>query len=118
MDCMMTIRMAALVLALLPLTACVSANYGEKPQAWCGWYMRQQVQQDPGEKFNRAKEWAKLGSPISNPEPGAIVVWRHHVGRIEQVTGKDTAIITSGNDGNQVRTRERSIKRAIALRRL
>ena len=87
-----------------------------RPRAWCGWFMRGQVGSDPGPSFNLARSWASYGSNAGGPQVGAIVVWRHHVGKI---VGHENGqwIIQSGNDGRAVRTRPRSIAGAIAFRR-
>jgi hypothetical protein len=88
----------------------------ERPRAWCGWYMRQvEAVADPA--YNRAANWAHYGRPASGPQPGVIVVWPHHVGVIRG--GPDGAgewLVESGNDGNAVRTRFRSLRGAIAFR--
>jgi hypothetical protein len=91
-------------------------HHAGRPQAWCGWYMRGQVGSDPGPEFNLARSWARYGSNAGGPSVGAIVVWRHHVGKI---VGQENGqwIIQSGNDGHAVRTRPRSIANAIAFRR-
>ena len=86
-----------------------------RPRAWCGWYMRTQVGSDPGPSYNLARSWARYGSNAGGPTVGAIVVWRHHVGKIVgRVNGK--WIIQSGNDGHAVRTRPRSLAGVIAFR--
>jgi hypothetical protein len=89
---------------------------GGRPRAWCGWYMRGQVGADPGPTYNLARSWAHYGSDAGGPSVGAIVVWRHHVGKI---VGHENGkwIVQSGNDGHAVRTRARSIAGAIAFRR-
>jgi hypothetical protein len=87
-----------------------------RPQAWCGWYMRQ-VEQVADPSYNRAANWAHYGQPAFGPAPGVIVVWPHHVGVIRG--GPDSAgewLVESGNDGDAVRTRFRSLRGAIALR--
>jgi hypothetical protein len=86
-----------------------------RPAAWCGWYMRSQVGVDPGPQFNLARSWARYGTNAGGPSVGAIVVWRHHVGRI---VGQENGqwIVQSGNDGHAVRTRPRSLAGAIAFR--
>jgi hypothetical protein len=88
---------------------------GGRPRAWCGWYMRQQVGGDPGPQYNLARSWAHYGSNAGGPTVGAIVVWRHHVGKI---VGRENGqwIVQSGNDGHAVRTRPRSLAGAIAFR--
>ncbi|MHB0785586.1 C40 family peptidase [Bradyrhizobium sp. 5.13L] len=45
-----------------------------------------------------------------------IVVWRHHVGVITGRAANGEWIVKSGNDGNRVRERPRSLARVIALR--
>jgi hypothetical protein len=91
------------------------AHYAGRPGAWCGWYMRGQVGSDPGPSYNLARSWAHYGSDAGGPTVGAIVVWRHHVGKI---VGQENGqwIVQSGNDGHAVRTRPRSLAGAIAFR--
>lgn len=90
-------------------------HYAGRPRAWCGWYMRTQVGSDPGPSYNLARSWAHYGSNAGGPRVGAIVVWRHHVGKI---VGHENGqwIVQSGNDGHAVRTRPRSLAGAIAFR--
>jgi hypothetical protein len=90
-------------------------HYAGRPGAWCGWYMRAQVGSDPGPSYNLARSWAHYGSAAGGPSIGAIVVWRHHVGKI---VGQENGqwIVQSGNDGHAVRTRPRSLAGAIAFR--
>ena len=86
---------------------------GGRPRAWCGWYMRHLLGvADPA--YNLARNWAHWGRSGA-PGVGAVVVWRHHVGKI---VGQENGqwIIQSGNDGHAVRTRPRSIAGAIAIR--
>ena len=91
------------------------AQLGGRPRAFCGWYMRSQVGSDPGPSYNLARSWASYGSNAGGPQVGAIVVWRHHVGKI---VGRENGqwIVQSGNDGHAVRTRPRSLAGAIAFR--
>ena len=89
-------------------------GYGPRPAAWCGWEMRQLVSNDPGPAFNLARNWAHWGQ-AGPAGVGAVVVWSHHVGKIVGQEGGEW-IIESGNDGNRVRTRPRSIAGAIAIR--
>jgi hypothetical protein len=92
-----------------------SPRLGGRPRAWCGWYARTMVGQDPGPAFNLARNWSRWGRPAS-PGVGVVVVWSHHVGMI---TGRDANgqwIVKSGNDGHAVRERVRSISGAIAFR--
>jgi hypothetical protein len=73
------------------------------------------TQKSGGPEFNLARNWARYGAP-SRPRPGAVVVWRNHVGIIERVVDSCTAIVRSGNDGGAVRSRPRNICNAIAVR--
>jgi hypothetical protein len=92
----------------------IGAHIGGRPAAWCGWEMRQLVSGDPGPAFNLARNWAHWGQ-AGPAGVGAVVVWSHHVGKIVGEEGGEW-IIESGNDGNRVRTRPRSIAGAIAIR--
>jgi hypothetical protein len=76
--------------------------------------MRQLVGSDPGPTFNLARNWAHWGH-AGPAGVGAVVVWPHHVGKI---VGRENGqwVIESGNDGDRVRTRPRSIEGAIAIR--
>lgn len=67
-------------------------------------------------RLNLAHNWARLYGSPSGPQPGAVVVWRHHVGELVNHVAGDVWIVHSGNDGNAVRTRARSIAGAIAFR--
>lgn len=84
--------------------------------AWCGAYMADKlgIQGPQARELWVARNWARVGRP-TEPHVGAIVVFPHHVG---QIVGGEPGhwIINSGNDGHAVRTRERSIGRAIAIR--
>jgi hypothetical protein len=92
----------------------IGAHIGGRPAAWCGWEMRQLVSGDPGPAFNLARNWARWGQ-TGPAGVGAVVVWPHHVGKIVGQEGGEW-IVESGNDGNRVRTRPRSIAGAIAIR--
>jgi hypothetical protein len=92
----------------------IGSHIGGRPSAWCGWEMRQLVSGDPGPAFNLARNWAHWGQ-AGAAGVGAVVVWSHHVGKIVGQEGGEW-IIESGNDGNRVRTRPRSIAGAIAIR--
>lgn len=85
-------------------------------RAWCGIYMRQVFGiADP--RLNLARNWAHQGSNAGGPQVGAVVVWPHHVGVIRGgPDGSGQWLIESGNDGNAVRTRYRSLRGAIAFR--
>jgi hypothetical protein len=62
-----------------------------------------------------ARNWARVGAPARGPRVGAIVVWRHHVGKITAVEGGRIRVL-SGNDGHAVRDRWRSTRGVIAYR--
>lgn len=84
-------------------------------RAWCGcWLGRHMGIADRG--LWLARNWARIGSATSI-STGAIVVWRHHVGRITAVEGGKVKVL-SGNDGGRVRERWRSVAGAIAFRRI
>lgn len=86
-----------------------------KPRKWCGWFMRKRknVANPAG---NRARWWATFGTHAHGPAVGTIVVWRHHVGEITGRAPDGRWIVLSGNDGNAVRERPRSLRGAIAYR--
>lgn len=85
-------------------------------RAWCGAYMRHVFGiADP--RLNLARNWARQGSNAGGPQVGAVVVWPHHVGVIRGgPDGSGQWLVESGNDGNAVRTRYRSLRGAIAFR--
>lgn len=84
---------------------------------WCGCWLRHTLGlADKG--LNLARAWAHVGSPAGGPEVGAVVVWPHHVGRIVGRSERGGWIVQSGNDGHRVRTRELSMRGAIAFRRV
>lgn len=91
-----------------------SVSFAERPRAWCGWWLGQHLGM-PDRRLWVARNWASIGRSASGPGIGVIVVWRHHVGII---TGRSASgwIVKSGNDGNAVRERPRSLARAIAYR--
>ncbi|TAK50340.1 MAG: hypothetical protein EPO23_00650 [Xanthobacteraceae bacterium] len=63
----------------------------------------------------RAVEWANRGQPAGGPRVGAVVVWRHHVGKITAVDGNKIRVL-SGNDGHGVRDRWRTTQGVVAYR--
>jgi hypothetical protein len=82
---------------------------------WCGCYLRHLLGIADRE-LNRAVAWAHWGH-ATYAHAGAVAVWRHHVGIIRG--GPDQTgrwLVESGNDGHAVRTRYRSLARAIAFR--
>lgn len=91
---------------------------GSRPHAWCGWYLANKL----GIKgaLNRtlwvAANWAHWGRAVAGPAPGVVGVMPHHVFIVDRVVGPGRVVATSGNDGGDVRTRERSTARVIAWR--
>lgn len=83
---------------------------GGRPRAWCGWWMRTQL--GGGPEFNLAANWRRYGR-ASGPRVGAVVVWPHHVGIITGRAANGKWIVKSGNDGNAVRERARSVAGAV-----
>lgn len=84
---------------------------------WCGlWMMGATGKTDRG--LALARNWAREGSNAGGPGIGVIAVWPHHVGRIDGQGPSGGWIVTSGNDGGRVRTRELSLAGVIAFRRL
>jgi hypothetical protein len=90
------------------------ARIGGRPARWCGWWLGRQLGM-PHRNLWLARNWASVGHNAGRPGIGVVVVWRHHVGII---TGRAGAqwIVKSGNDGQTVRERIRSISGAIAFR--
>ncbi len=88
--------------------------------AWCGWWMRQHVQElygiTLGAAYNRAIEWSHFGRPAEGAAPGVIAVKRHHVMMVVSVPRAGRIVTISGNDGHAVRVRERSTRGVIAWR--
>ncbi|CEG08001.1 hypothetical protein BN961_01409 [Afipia felis] len=92
-----------------------AARWTARPRAWCGWWLaRQKGIRDA--RLNLARNWAHLYGSPSRPQPGAVVVWPHHVGELVSHVSGNVWIVRSGNDGNAVRERPRSIAGAIAFR--
>jgi hypothetical protein len=90
------------------------ARAGGRPRAWCGWWLGNHLG-IANRNLWLARNWASVGRNAGGPRVGAIVVWRNHVGIITGRAGSQW-IVKSGNDGNAVRERPRSIAGAIAFR--
>lgn len=84
---------------------------------WCGIYLGKHLGM-LDRKLWIARNWKDVGARASGPCEGCIVVWPHHVGIIKGRTDAGEWIVHSGNDGGAIRTRPRSIARAIAFRRI
>jgi hypothetical protein len=92
------------------------ASRSARPAAWCGWWLGQHLGM-PDRKLWLSRNWASVGHNAGRPDIGVVVVWRHHVGIITARSG-DEWIVKSGNDAGRVRERPRSLKGAIAYRRV
>jgi hypothetical protein len=88
-----------------------------RPRAWCGTYLSKYLGMN-NSRLARAREWAHVGYNAGGPGIGVVVVWPHHVGIITGRVPDGEWIVHSGNDGRAVRTRPRSVARAIAFRRV
>jgi hypothetical protein len=85
---------------------------------WCGCWLRVKLGiHDTG--LNVARAWRNVGY-AAEAAPGAIVVWAHHVGMLVSHVAGSVWVVKSGNDGhgNHVGEVPRSIKGAIAIRKL
>lgn len=85
------------------------------PYAWCGFWLGRHLGILKRDLW-LARNWAKVGSPAGK-EVGSIVVWKHHVGIITDVSGARIRVL-SGNDGKAVRNRWRNVGAVIAYRRI
>ena len=85
-------------------------------RAWCGCWLGHHLG-IVSRNLWLAANWRFVGRPADGPRVGAIVVWRHHVGRITAVNGVHIRVL-SGNDGRAVRDRWRTTRGVIAYRSL
>jgi hypothetical protein len=85
-----------------------------RPGRWCGWWLARHLGTSDRSLWI-ARNWASAGSNAGGPGIGVVVVWRNHVGIITGRAGSQW-IVKSGNDGNAVRERPRSIAGAVAFR--
>ena len=92
------------------------ASRDGRPSAWCGWWMRHEVGQDPGPDYNLARNWDHWGHAAPGPAPGVIGVLPHHVFKVIEVLKPGVVLAISGNDSHAVRTRPRSTSGVIAWR--
>ncbi len=90
-----------------------------KPRAWCGWYLARHLGIHD-RRLWRALAWRHVGRAADGPAIGAIVIWSRGKGggHVGIITGKTERgwVVLSGNDGNAVRERVRSVSTAIAFR--
>ena len=100
-------------------------SVGPRPRAWCGWWLQTYTGVTSAMthlNLNAAREWSRVGHPTT-PQIGAIVVWRHHVGKITGVAADGRFLVMSGNSGGRrghrmVTEHPRSLRGAIAFRAL
>ncbi len=90
-----------------------------RPIAWCGCWMAKHLNMArnfKGLNLDQARGWLGIGTPVSSPGTGDLVIWTGHHNHVAQVTGPgsrpDTRMMISGNDSKAVRERERSIRGA------
>lgn len=111
----MLLRLLLLAFLLIFSTDANAARPAGCPaRAWCGCYLAAHLGIHDRSLW-LARNWARRGTSAGGPAVGAIVVWRHHVGKIVGQSG-GRWIVHSGNDGRAVRTRARSLAGAIAFR--
>ena len=108
------------MIRLVLLAAAIALAWSSPAHAyrlpWCGFYMMQ-LKHKTDRRLARAIEWAREGVAAGKPGAGVVVVWPHHVGEIRGgPNARGQWLVHSGNDGNAVRTRWRSLLGAIALR--
>lgn len=101
------------------VTQAVSQVIGGRPsgcpaRAWCGCWLASHLGISDRSLW-LARNWARVGHSAGGPQVGAIVVWRHHVGKIKAVEG-NRILVLSGNDGRAVRERWRTTSGVIAYR--
>jgi hypothetical protein len=83
-------------------------------RAWCGCWLASHMGISDRSLW-LASNWARVGHSAGGPQVGAIVVWRHHVGKIKAVDG-GRILVLSGNDGRAVRERWRTTAGVVAYR--
>jgi uncharacterized protein (TIGR02594 family) len=97
----------------------MSRHSAARPRAWCGWWLGRHLGM-PSRALWRALEWRHVGRAAHGPAIGAVVIWSRGKGRghVGIITGKTSQrwVVLSGNDGNAVRERVRSVSNAIAFR--
>src|SRR5436305_6439378 len=92
-------------------------HHGHRAHGWCASSVSKYLGK-PDRRLALARSWASEGMNAGGPGIGVVVVWAHHVGIITGQTPDGQWIVHSGNDGGAVRTRARSLARAIAFRRV
>jgi hypothetical protein len=94
-------------------------NRAGRPRAWCGWWMGRHLGMHD-RRLWRALAWRHVGRAAHGPAIGVVAIWSRGKGRghVGIITGKTVHgwVVLSGNDGNAVRERVRSVSNAIAFR--
>ena len=92
---------------------------GSRPRAWCGWWLSRHLGLYD-RRLWRALAWRHIGRAAHGPAIGVVVIWSRGKGRghVGIITGKTARgwVVLSGNDGNAVRERVRSVAGAVAFR--
>jgi hypothetical protein len=104
---------AVLALACMATPAAASGRPHGCPRAWCGCWLAHHLGLSDRSLW-LARNWARKGRRVAGPAPGVIAVYPHHVGLVKAVAGPGRIVLLSGNDGRQVRERERSSRGVIA----
>lgn len=90
-----------------------------RPRAWCGWWLSRYLGMND-RRLWRALAWRHVGRAAHGPAIGVVVIWSRGKGRghVGIITGKTARgwVVLSGNDGNAVRERVRSVAGAVAFR--
>lgn len=96
-----------------------AGTLSHRPRAWCGWYLSRYLGKND-RRLWRALAWRHVGRAAHGPAIGVVVIWSRGKGRghVGIITGKTARgwVVLSGNDGNAVRERVRSVAGAIAFR--
>ena len=108
--------MIRLVLLAAAIALALTRPADARRLPWCGFCMME-LKHKTDSRLARAREWAREGVAARGPGAGVVVVWPHHVGEIRGGPDKRGRwLVHSGNDGNAVRTRWRSLFGVIAFR--
>jgi uncharacterized protein (TIGR02594 family) len=90
-----------------------------RPRAWCGWWLSRHLGIHD-RRLWRALAWRHVGRAARGPAIGVVAIWSRGGGKghVGIITGKTDRgwVVLSGNDGNAVRERVRSVSNAIAFR--
>jgi hypothetical protein len=105
-------RLTSLALAA---TATLMINPAQARTPWCGLYMMKYFGKSDS-RLALAREWSREGTNAGGPGAGVVAVWPHHVGVLVGQDAQGNWLLHSGNDGNAVRTRPRSLSGVIAFR--